>query len=187
MSNQVQTQDSRVESRFTRQHLVRSQTLLQRQCLPLEDKVRMSLARIRDWHEFWDGLVYGSFSGGKDLLVLKHLIRKLYPDVPLVFSNTGLEYPEIVQFVKEEQALDPNIIIVRPKRTFRDVVLNEGYPVVSKKVSRQLRILKTEKDNPNWANTYHLYDTGEKKDGTVNKASKLPEKYRALLKEDWNA
>lgn len=50
MSNQLQTQDSRVENRFTRQDLVRSQTLLQRQCLPLEDKVRMSLARIRAWY-----------------------------------------------------------------------------------------------------------------------------------------
>lgn len=164
-------------------------TLLQRQCLPLEAKVKMTLARIRDWYEFWDGDVYGAYSGGKDSEVLRHLIWSIYPDVPMAFSNTGLEYPEIVAHVKRIKALHPNstIDIIRPKRTFRDVVLNEGYPVVSKKVARQLRILKTKKDDPKWTNTYRLYDTGIKQDGTESKISKLPNKWRKLLKEDWNA
>lgn len=172
---------------INREAALKAQTLLQRQCLPLDAKVQMSLDRIRAWYEHWDGEVYLSFSGGKDSLVLKHLTRRRYADVPAVFSNTGLEYPEIVQFVKEEQLRDPNIIIVRPKRTFRDVVLNEGYPVVSKKVSRQLRILKTKKDSASWANSYRLYDTGIKMDGAFSKASKLPDKYRPLLQKKWNA
>jgi 3'-phosphoadenosine 5'-phosphosulfate sulfotransferase (PAPS reductase)/FAD synthetase len=165
-------------------------TLLQRQCLPLEAKVQMTLARIKDWYEFWDGDVYGAYSGGKDSEVLRDLIWSLYPDVPMAFSNTGLEYPEIVAHVKRVKARHPNstIDIIRPKRTFRDVVLTEGYPVVSKKVARQLRILKTKQDDPAWANTYRLYDTGMKQDGTQGAAaSKLPNKWRTLLKEDWNA
>lgn len=69
--------------------------LKQMQALPLEAKVRMTKTRIRDWYEYWNGLVYVSFSGGKDSTVLKHLVDSMYSDVPTVFVNTGLEYPEI--------------------------------------------------------------------------------------------
>jgi hypothetical protein len=41
------------------------------------------------------GAVYVSFSGGKDSTVLKHIVDSMYTDVPAVFVNTGLEYPEI--------------------------------------------------------------------------------------------
>ena len=178
-----------LEASVSRQALATKATLLQRQCLPLDAKVRMSLERIRAWYEHWDGDVYVAWSAGKDSTVLADLVWSIYPDVPLVFSNTGLEYPEIVQFAKETKARHPDreVIIVRPKRTFRDVVLNEGYPVVSKKVSRMLRILKREEGNPAWANTYRLYDTGFKQDGTYSQASKLPEKWRSLLAQDWCA
>ena len=168
---------------------VQKMALIKKQCLPIEDKVQISLARIRAWYEHWNGQVYVAFSGGKDSQVLLDLVWSLYPNVPAVFSNTGLEYPEIVQFVKEIKANYPEreVIIVRPKRTFRDVVLNEGYPVVSKKTSRMLRIIKNEKDNPKWANTYRLYDTGFKQNGSYSKASKLPMKWRKLLDQNWSA
>ena len=60
----------------------------------------MSQNRIREWYNHWDGDVYVSFSGGKDSTVLAHLVHDIYPDVPLVFSNTGLEYPEIQNFAR---------------------------------------------------------------------------------------
>ena len=72
--------------------------LRQRQALPLRAKVLMSQNRIREWYDHWNGDVYISFSGGKDSTVLAHLVHDLYPDVPMVFSNTGLEYPEKLQF-----------------------------------------------------------------------------------------
>lgn len=168
---------------------VKKASLIKRQELPLDEKIEISLHRIRAWYEHWNGAVYVAFSGGKDSQVLLDLVWSLYPDVPAVFSNTGLEYPEIVQFVKDIKANNPDreVVIVRPKRTFRDVVLNEGYPVVSKKTSRMLRILKTKKDDPNWENTYRLYDTGIKQDGSYSSASKLPNKWRPLLAQNWNA
>lgn len=179
---------SPLDRRVIRQTLGHKATMLQRQCLPLEAKVRMSLERIRAWYEHWDGDVYIAWSAGKDSDVLKHLVWSLYPDVKAVHSRTGLEYPEIDDHAKEEKAKYPDrIVFVKPKRNFRDVVLNEGYPVVSKKVSRMLRIMKREKDNPNWANTYRLYDTGIKMDGTYSQASKLPAKWRKLLEQDWCA
>lgn len=105
--------------------------LRQFQGLPLEAKVLKSQLRIREWYERNDGDVYVSFSGGKDSTVLLDLVRSLYPDVPAVFSDTGLEFPEIRRFVKTI----PNVEWVTPDLTFRQVIEKHGYPVVSKEQS----------------------------------------------------
>jgi len=73
--------------------------LQQRQGLPLSIKEKYSERRIREWYEYWNGEVYICFSGGIDSTVLLNIVRKLYPNVPAVFSDTGLEYPEIRDFV----------------------------------------------------------------------------------------
>jgi len=39
-----------------------------------------------------------AFSGGKDSLVLLHMVREQRPDVAVVYGNTGVEYPECVKF-----------------------------------------------------------------------------------------
>ena len=106
--------------------------LIMLQALPLEVKVRMTESRIRDWvREYGTSGVYVSFSGGKDSTVLLHIVRNLYPDVEAVFVNTGLEYPEIQQFVKTFD----NVTILRPKMRFDEVIKIYGYPMISKEVS----------------------------------------------------
>lgn len=120
--------------------------LAQYQSLPLRAKVSMTKTRIRQWYEHFDGDVFVSYSGGKDSTVLLHLVRQLYPDVKAVFSNTGLEYPCIVDMAKKQE----NITIIRPTwggrakeigkkpddvAVFRDVVKIFGYPIISKDVS----------------------------------------------------
>ena len=107
--------------------------LRQRQALPLSAKVSMTKARIREWYNHWDGDVYVSFSGGKDSTVLAHLVHELYPGVPLVFSNTGLEYPEIQSFARKMGAE-----FVRPKMQFSEVISKYGYPIISKEVSQAI-------------------------------------------------
>ena len=106
--------------------------LKQRQSLPLDIKVRMTEQRIREWvNEFGIGGVYVSFSGGKDSTVLLHIARRLYPDIPAVFVDTGLEYPEIRNFVKTFD----NVEWLKPEMNFKQVIEKYGYPFISKEVS----------------------------------------------------
>lgn len=42
------------------------ETLMQRQNMPLEAKIKMSQQRIYEWYSHFNGNVYVSFSGGKD-------------------------------------------------------------------------------------------------------------------------
>lgn len=102
-------------------------TLRQFQALPLTAKITMSKNRIYAWYEHFDGKVCVSFSGGKDSTVLAHLVHSIFPEVPLVFANTGLEYPEIQAFAKKMGAE-----FVRPKMSFSEVISTYGYPIISK-------------------------------------------------------
>ena len=103
----------------------------------------MTQQRIRQWYEHWDGEVYVSFSGGKDSTVLKHIIDQMYDDVPALFVNTGLEYPEIQRFVKDIKAgkydcFNTDVEIVRPEMRFDEVIKQHGYPVLSKETAHYI-------------------------------------------------
>ena len=111
------------------------QELQQWQALPLNIKIRMTKDRIRQWvNEYGESGVYVSFSGGKDSTVLLHLVRENYPNIPAVFVDTGLEYPEIREFVKTFD----NVEWLRPKMNFKQVIEKYGYPVISKEVSQRI-------------------------------------------------
>lgn len=106
---------------------------------PLELKVEKTKLRIIEWVSYYgEENVYVSFSGGKDSTVLLHIVRSLYPEVEAVFSNTGLEFPEIVKFVKTFD----NVTIVRPEKNFKEVIKECGYPIVSKSVSNCVRLAR---------------------------------------------
>lgn len=103
-----------------------------RQSLPLKEKIMLTKRRIHEWvKEFGENGCYVSFSGGKDSTVLLDIVRGLYPEITAVFVDTGLEYPEIRQFVKTFD----NVTILRPKKSFKEVINDYGYPIISKEVS----------------------------------------------------
>ncbi len=102
--------------------------------LPLERKIQISQARIIEWYNHYHGNVVVSFSGGKDSTVLLHLVRSIFPDVKAVFSNTGLEYPEIQKHVMSVE----NVDIVRPTMRFDEVISTYGYPLIGKEVAEAI-------------------------------------------------
>lgn len=106
--------------------------LLQFQSLPLGAKVNHCKLRLRDYVDHYGvDNVYISFSGGKDSTVLLHIAREIYPNIKAVFIDTGLEYPEIRNFVKTFN----NVDWVKPKKNFKQVIQEYGYPLISKEVS----------------------------------------------------
>lgn len=111
------------------------------QCAPLSVKVLLTKQRIRDWvREYGEDGVYVAFSGGKDSTVLLNIVREEYPDIPAVFSDTGLEYPEIRDFVRTFD----NVEWVHPKMNFRQVIEKYGYPFISKEVSQAIEEARTD-------------------------------------------
>lgn len=121
--------------------------LRQRQSLPLQAKILMTQRRIREWVDYWHGDVYVSFSGGKDSTVLKHIVDQMYDNIPAVFVNTGLEYPEIQRFVREIKAgaypcFNPDVEILRPEMRFDEVIRTYGYPVASKELAKRIYELR---------------------------------------------
>lgn len=129
------------------------------QAWPLERKTRVTQAKIIEWYHHYGGKVAVSFSGGKDSTVLLDLARRAFPDIPAVFVDTGLEYPEIREFVKTV----PNVTWLRPEMPFSKVISEYGYPVVSKDVARRIRYARR---GGTWA-LCHL--NGLNRDGTPSK------------------
>ena len=112
--------------------------LAQWQSLPLEVKIGMTEARIRAWvNTFGQDGVYISFSGGKDSTVLLDIIRNKmhYDQIPAVFVDTGLEYPEIREFVKSFD----NVVWLKPEKNFKQVIQDYGYPFISKEVANTVK------------------------------------------------
>jgi len=107
---------------------MRLELLKSRQDLPLELKETLSRMKIAEFYHYLGGKVYISFSGGKDSTVLLHLIRSKFPDVEAVFADTGLEFPEIRNFVKQTA----NVTWIKPIMNFKAVIEKYGYPIVSK-------------------------------------------------------
>ena len=142
----------------------------------LERKIRVTQTRIMEWYMHYEGKVYVSFSGGKDSTVLLDLARRIYPDIPVVFVDTGLEYPSIRSFVKSKE----NITWLRPEMSFKKVIENYGYPVISKDVSKIVygaRHGLSERTRQNYLNRFD----GLNPDGTHSDYKQMYKKYKYLL------
>ena len=105
---------------MTRGSVVRTRKNIRSLCVPApgswEDAVRANDRVLAEaWEEAvrfirnvagnYPGTVTVSYSGGKDSLVTLLLVRKAIGDVPLLFADTGLEFPETYQNIEEVAAL----------------------------------------------------------------------------------
>lgn len=118
---------------------------MNRKKYPLELKISMSKKRIKSWlNKFGVAGVYIAFSGGKDSTVLAHLVNSVLKEdyryrgkIPLVFADTGLEFPEIRNFCKSK-----NAVFIKPKMNFKTVIDKYGYPIISKEQAQYISELQ---------------------------------------------
>lgn len=113
-------------------------SLEEKQKWSLQQKIDHTVGVIEQFYTHFQGSVFIAFSGGKDSTVLVDIARKVHPEIPLVFVDTGLEFPEITQFVRGYS----NVTILRPKKTFYQVIKEKGIPYPSKEVCRKVNDIR---------------------------------------------
>lgn len=146
-----------------------------RQGLPLSEKMQLTDARIDEWYEAHGGNVVVLSSGGMDSGIVVHRVHLRYPEVPVLHVNTGLEYPELEQMVKRTK----NITILRPKMPFHKVIKVHGWPVISKKWAKVIRVLRYPEEKQ--GDMFRLYDTGINSKGEKTTGWKLAQRWRFLI------
>ena len=107
---------------------------------------------------------YISFSGGKDSTVLHYIIDEALPNnkIPRVYINTGIEYNDILKFVKQMHKSDNRIQIVNSNVHIPSMLKKYGYPFKSKEHSEKVSIYQ----NSGIGKNVKAYLTGEKEDGS---------------------
>ena len=158
--------------------MIDAKEYLYRVALPLDEKLFLTQQRIKDfvsWCLEHDFLPTVSFSGGIYSTVLLEIVRDMYPWTPALFSNTGLEFPEVVSFARSKDC----VCEVKPKVPFHNVIEQYGWPVVSKKVAMQVRVIR--ENNPRRQASIRCYLDGVNREGKSVPRWKLPNKWRKLL------
>lgn len=97
--------------------------------IPFADKLPVTKVLIERNLREHPGKAVVSWSGGKDSTVVLYLVRQLEPNIDVVFNNTGVEYPETVNFVHEWAATwGLNLIETRPMKNFWKCAAEWGFP-----------------------------------------------------------
>lgn len=132
---------------------ITDEQLKEMRALPLNDKIQLSVAKILQTINITNGNIYVAYSGGKDSGIILDLVAHTWSitkhkDEPLYvgFANTGMEYKGMVDFVKsfvkttgEKYGIEVKLVITQPKKTFKKVLEEEGYPVASKWTAEYIR------------------------------------------------
>lgn len=161
-------------------------TLKEKQQQSLEQKVYHFYEVIDTYYHKLNGKVYAAFSGGKDSTVMVYLLDNWckmmgYEQIPLVFNNTTNEYSEILEFVK---SYGKRVTWLRPKITFAQSLVKNGYPLVSKEESQKISEAKNTKSD-------YLRDLRLNGVARISKSSnkeytsgKISKKWKYLVYED---
>lgn len=127
----------------------------------LEDRI----AKIKSINEQYDleNNSYIAFSGGKDSVILSYLIDLALPNnrIPRVYANTGIEYIDMVKFVKSMKEKDDRFIILNQDQNIRKTLREYGYPFKSKEYA--LRVYQFNKgSNADYIKHYLSTDNNSK-------------------------
>jgi len=107
------------------------------QALPLDVKIKKTEIRIKEFYEYYGGMVYVSEGGGKDSTVLTHIVKNMYQDVPVVFIDTKMEYSSV-----RKQGIKLADEVIRNNYTVEEIILMAGYPVISKPIANSVKYAK---------------------------------------------
>lgn len=112
----------------------------------LEDRI----AKIKAINEQYDleNNSFLSFSGGKDSTIVHYLLDLALPNnkIPRVYANTGIEFQDIVEFVKELAKNDDRFVILKPTKPIKKTLEKVGFPFKSKQHSDCVAIYQKHKD-----------------------------------------
>lgn len=105
----------------------RRERINMRHTMPYEQRLKFAMANIRyalgDNHN-----PRIAVSGGIDSVVMMHMIRQIKP-IRAVWINTGIEYPETIEYMKSIPDLD----VISPERTYWNIADEFGFPEESRK------------------------------------------------------
>ena len=106
----------------------------------LQDRVT-KIQAINDTYDLLNKS-YVSFSGGKDSLALSILLDIALPknNIPRLYIDTGIEYPQMTSFVKDCAKTDERIIYWHSNVNIKKMLEENGYPFKSKQHSHNLAI-----------------------------------------------
>lgn len=108
---------------------ISKEELKEYQQLPLEKKIELSNNIIKEFYENIDTSngekVFIASSFGKDSIVLIDLVRKIYPEIPIIYVDTGVEQPSNLALSNKYD----NVITLHPKKSMKQIIEEYGYPL----------------------------------------------------------
>ena len=94
-----------------------------------ENKINYTRKIIRKAYNEFRKKLSVSCSFGKDSVVVLYFAREVDPDIPVLWANTGVEFPEVIKFARKlTKEWGLNLIEVKPIKTFWQCVREYGFP-----------------------------------------------------------
>ncbi|MFW6047152.1 MAG: phosphoadenosine phosphosulfate reductase family protein [Candidatus Woesearchaeota archaeon] len=120
-------------------------TLYKLENYPLDEKVEYSKSLIIEALDNSKNPTI-SWSGGKDSTVVLHLIKEIYPSIPIIFVDMDTLFPETKKYVYDlASSWKLNLYIEKPiENTFESITEKYGYPIFSKNIASNVeRAIRT--------------------------------------------
>lgn len=152
--------------------------MLALQSLPYKVKVGKAKQRIREFIYGCDQLGFNTHVsvGGLDSITLLCLIKSMNIDIPAI-SVSVLEDKSIIKVHKQL-----GVVMLKPLKTKHEILQEEGFPVISKKIATKIMALQDPTENN--ATIRHAIITGEcgeKGHFATNSRMQLPQKWLELF------